>query len=50
MEQPTCIECRYCEICVSLNMATCYICRKTGDSLDGTVLHRPACGDFQPPL
>ncbi len=47
MEQHYCIECRYCEIRVSLNIATCYHCQKTGDSLNGTVLHRPACDNFE---
>ncbi len=47
MEQHYCIECRHCEIRVNLNIATCYHCKKTGDSLDGTVLNRPACENFQ---
>jgi len=43
-----CVECSVCGLRIDFDGGSNYFCRKTGESIFGPVLGRPACKDFVP--
>lgn len=49
-ERHVCVECRWCELKVDLDNGSCWYCAKKGQPQShGSVIHKPACRDYQDP-
>ncbi|MBI5208539.1 MAG: hypothetical protein HY927_01035 [Elusimicrobia bacterium] len=49
MAQACCVDCRWCELRISLDAGSNYYCVVLGESLKGDVLWRAACKDYSLP-
>jgi len=48
-EKCLCVSCRFCDLRINFDVGSHYVCLRTGETIRGPILLRPACGDFLPP-